>query len=327
MGNGLLRKRESTMAVERRRADPSDAVYLWAVGECGSFSAAARALGVSTSTLTRAVESLELRLGQQLVVKTPSGVLLTEAGEEVSERGRTIDQQLAAIDRLSSQDRLDEGRVTLVAPDGISAYVIAPQLADFSMAHPKIQVALDSGFWAHDPVGLQADIQIQFDDVADPEHRAFELAYIHYCLFASPAYVAMYGEPRTLAEAAGHRYLHHVAQHRQKSAWAPKFEAFQALANIVMETNNSVALMQAVQAGSGIAALPSGVVRGVPELVMVGEGPVATVRLWMSHHHERSRGRIRIVADWLRTLFDERDRPWYRPEFVHPNDFRLDKAA
>ena len=327
MGNGLLRKREWAMAVERRRADPGDVVYLWAVAESGSFSAAARALNISTSTLTRAVENLELRLGLQLVVKTSSGVVLTQAGEEVRDRGRTIVNELAAIDRLAAQERQEAGRVTLVAPDGISAYVIAPQLADFSMANPRIQVALDSGFWAHDPVGLQADIQIQFDDVADPEHRAYELAHVHYCLFAAPAYVNVYGKPETLAETAGHRYLHHVAQHRQKGAWSPKFEHFQALANVVMETNNSVALMQAVQAGSGIAALPSGVVRGVPELIMLGEGPVASVRLWMSHHHDRGRGRIKIVADWLRGLFDARERPWYRPEFVHPDDFRQARAA
>lgn len=297
----------------------------WAVAESGSFSGAAKALGVTVSTVTRRVEDLEKRLNVRLLERTPQGVVLTEAGEEAFELARTMERSAAAFERLSrDRDRKPEGRVRMMAPDGIAAYSLAPAYAEFARANPKIMLELDCGFWPADPLVERPDIALQYDEPTDPDAIPTPVAHIHYCLFAAPAYVDLYGAPESLQVAAGHRYIHHVAQTRQKSAWRAQFEAFQSLANISVATNSSSVVLNACREGAGIAALPSGVVaEAAPELLMVGGGPVASVKLWMLHHRElRRTARIRLVTDWVRSVFDTRACPWFRPEFEHPDSFR-----
>jgi DNA-binding transcriptional LysR family regulator len=316
------------MLVERHRADWQTLRYFWAVAEMGSFAAAARTLGVATSTLTRAVEEMEARLGVNLLHRTRSGVTLTDDGEEVLDQTRTMARAASVIDRLAAGERRDEGVVQIVAPDGVAAYALAPAVADFQRAHPKIAIEMDCGFWPTDPLGGRADIVVQYDEVTDPDAVPVVLGHMHFCLFAAPAYIELYGAPPSLAEAAGHRYLHHPAQNKQKEVWSPKYEAFQGLANVALQSNSSGVIVEAVRAGAGIATLPTGVVRRAPELVMLGQKPVATLKLWMSHQQGRGKGRTRLVMNWLREQFDSRRYPWYRPEFIHPDEFKgLDVAA
>jgi DNA-binding transcriptional LysR family regulator len=63
------------------------------VVETGSFLAAAKSLGVSRTTLRRRVEALEARAGVPLLKSTPQGILLTEAGEVLAQRGRIMMQE------------------------------------------------------------------------------------------------------------------------------------------------------------------------------------------------------------------------------------------
>jgi len=309
------------MAIARQRLDWEQLKAFWAVAESGSFAAAARTMGVVPSTLTRGVEELERRLGVQLLHRRPGGVALTGDGAEILDATRTMANSAARIERLGDSDS-QGGVVQMAAPDGISAYVIAPAMAEFQAAHPRVALVLDCGFWPSDPLGVERDVAVQYDEVTDPDVVATPLAHIHYCLFASRSYVELYGAPPSLAEAAGHRYLHHIAQTRQKGGWAPQFESFQGLANVTLQTNSSSAVLEAARNGAGIAALPSGVVRLAPELVMLGQRPVASVRLWMGYRRERAKGRVRLVIDWLKSLFEAREHGWYRPEFLHPDEFR-----
>jgi DNA-binding transcriptional LysR family regulator len=309
--------------------DWSDLRMFWAVAESGSFAAAARALGVQVSTVARRIDDLEERLAVRLLERSPQGVALTEAGEEAFELARTMERSATAFERLSrDRDRRPEGRVRVMTPDGVGAYILAPAYADFVRENPKITLELECGFWPADPLSERPEIAIQYDEPKDPDAIATPLAHIHYCLFAARSYVDLYGLPDTLQVAAGHRYIHHIAQTRQKEGWRGRFEAFQELANVSMLTNSSSVVLGATREGAGISALPSGVVRIAPELVMVGGGPVASVRLWMLHHRDlRRTARIRLVTDWIKTLFDTRTHAWFRPEFEHPDSFRHAPAA
>jgi DNA-binding transcriptional LysR family regulator len=90
-----------------------------------------------------------------------------------------------------------------------------------------------------------------------------------------------------------------------------------------MVVNSSTALVQAVKAGAGIAAMPTAIVPLAPELVMLDIPPLAAATLWLCHHREAQKSaRVMRVADWLTSIFDSRERPWFRPEFVHPSEFK-----
>jgi DNA-binding transcriptional LysR family regulator len=310
--------------VSRQKADWSDLRVFWAVAETGSFGAAARALGVSQPTVTRRMEDLELRLGAQLLVRSPTGVSLTEAGSMIYDQVLTMERSAESIERMVlDKDRRPEGHLAVAAPDGLAGFVIAPALPSFLQANPKISISLDCGFWSGRPPVGHTDLFVEFDEAGDnAEFVSTPLAYVHYGLFASQSYLSLYGTPKSLQEVASHRLLNHSAMTRQPETWAPRTEALHKLADCSLLTNSSTATIMAARAGAGISSMPTWVATIAPELVMLDLPPMARLQLWVRHHQAISRSaRIKLVVEWLKELFDPRAQPWYRAEFVHPAEF------
>jgi DNA-binding transcriptional LysR family regulator len=310
--------------VVRQKADWSDLRVFWAVAETGSFGAAARALGMSQPTVTRRMEDLEARLGAQLLVRSPTGVSLTEAGALIYDQVLTMERSSEAIERMVlDKDHRPEGHIGMAAPDGLGGFVIAPALPGFLQANPKISISLDCGFWSDRPPMGHTDLFVEFDDGGDKaDFVSTPLACVHYALFASQGYLALYGTPKSLQEVASHRLLQHSAMTRQPESWAPKTEALHKLADWSLTTNSSTATFLGTRAGAGISSLPTWVAAIAPELVMLDIAPMARLQLWVRHHQAVSRSaRVKLVVEWLKELFDPRTQPWYRAEFIHPAEF------
>jgi DNA-binding transcriptional LysR family regulator len=318
-----IRGSDTSVLVGRQRIDWADLRVFLAVAETGSFSGAAKVLGLTQPTVSRRLDELEARLNAQLVIRGVSGVTLTEAGDLIRDHVVTMERSAQAIERLAlSRDKRDEGRVRIAAPDGLAAFLLAPRLPEFQRENPKIAISLDAGLWPQDEVRSEVDISLQFDENRHNENVATRLATYHYCLFASPDYVRLYGRPRTLAEVADHRVIDMTAHTRQPETWHPKAAALQKLWNSQIETNSSAVVMVAVRGGAGIAALPTVALTVAPELVMIGDTPLAKLTLWLVHHADAAKTeRLRRVIAWLNQVFDNRENPWYREEFVPPSEF------
>src|ERR1019366_7391672 len=116
-----------------------------AVAECGGFTAAARAIGVSQPAVSRAVRDLERTCGFDLLERTPRGVRLTRAGEsfllnarEVIGAMRTAEESVAALGGLG------HGRLHVGASTTIATYVLPAFIGRFLEDHPGVDVRLDS---------------------------------------------------------------------------------------------------------------------------------------------------------------------------------------
>ncbi len=313
----------SSVVIGRQRVDWADLRVFLAVAETGSFSAAAKLLGITQPTISRRLDELEERLNVKLVERSAQGVALTEAGELIRDHVITMERSAQAIERLAlGRDKRDEGRVRISAPDGLAAFWLAPRLPEFQRENPKIAVSLDAGLWPSDEMRGEADLSLQFEESKHVDNVVTRLATYHYGLFASAEYIRLYGAPRTLAEVADHRVVHHVAQRHQTEGWHPKAGALQAMWNRQIETNSSAAVLVAIRAGAGIGALPTAALTVAPELVMISDGPLAKLTLWLVHHRDaRKTERTRRVMDWLKRVFDNRSNPWYREEYVSPVQF------
>ncbi|MGQ0533768.1 MAG: LysR family transcriptional regulator [Caulobacteraceae bacterium] len=312
-----------SVVIGRQRVDWGDLRVFLAVAETGSFSGAAKLLGLTQPTVSRRLEDLEARLSVRLVNRGAHGVALSEAGELIRDHVITMERSAQAIERLAlGRDKRDEGRVRISAPDGLAAFWLAPRLPEFQRENPKISVSLDAGLWPGDEMRGESDLSLRFDESKHADDVVTRIATYHYCLFASPEYIRLYGAPRTLAEVADHRVVHHVAQRHQTETWHPKAGALQALWNRQIETNSSAAALVAIRSGAGIGALPTAALTVAPELIMISDGPLAKLTLWLVHHREaRNTERTRRVMDWLKRVFDNRANPWYREEYVSPADF------
>ena len=295
----------------------------WAVVEAGSFAAAGRALGIGQPTITRRVEDLEARLNTKLLVRSPTGISMTEAGALIHDHVQTMERCAEQIEHLVvNKDRREEGRVTLSVPDGVGSLLLAPAMADFIRVNPRIGLSLDGGLWPEYPINGDKGISLTFERPDNPDMICTRLATFHYGIFAASSYLDLYGTPQSLADAAGHRWVVHSAYGREKESWGQKTGALRDLATINIETNSSSALLTAVKTGAGMAPMPTYVAVLEPDLVMLDFPPLAKPTLWMCHHRDIARAaRIQRVADWLVSQFDPRERPWFRTEFIAPSQF------
>lgn len=309
--------------IMRQRADWSDLRVFYAVAETGSFSEAAAQLGLTQPTISVRIRDLEARLGVRLFNRSPHRLSLTEAGEKIHDHVVTMERSAAAVERLvAGEDKKDEGRVIIAAPDGLATYFLMPELARFFREHPDISVGVDCGLWTDNEVGSSVDVSLQFDEVSNQDVVTTPLGYYHYCLYSSQSYLDLYGTPTSLAGVADRRYIHHVAYTRQPDNWAIKLGALQGLASVGMASNSSSAIIEAVRKGAGIALLPTAVSSFAPELVMLDLPPLARLELRMCVHRDLAgAARIRRVTSWLKEVFDRKTKPWFRAEFVHPSEF------
>ena len=248
---------------------------------------------------------------------------MTEAGALIHDHVQTMERCAEQIEHLAlDKDRREEGRVMVSAPDGVGSLLLAPALADFARVNPLIGLSLDCGMWPDNPVNGDEGITLSFDRPDNPDLICTRLATLHYVIFAASSYLDLYGTPRTMAEVAGHRWVLHSAYGREKESWGQKTGALRDLCMVNIETNSSSALLNAVKAGAGVTAMPTYVAVLEPELVTLDFPSLAKPTLWMSHHRDIARAaRIQRVTDWLTALFDQRERPWFRAEYIPPREF------
>lgn len=318
-----IQKSALTQAAARQKADWDDLRVFYYVVKAGSLTAAATALGLTQPTVTRRLDELEARLGAQLLIRGPGRTAVTEAGEAVYDKVLTMERSAGDIERLIvDHDRRPEGRVGLSAPDGVAGFFLAPHVAAFQRENPKILLSINSGLWPDAPLRAPTDVFLQFTEETGPDMIVTEVATFHYVLVASRQYLDIYGEPRSLADVALTRYVHHTGQRHQPGTWDSKTSSVLELADPSLETNSSLAMMMAIKYGGGVGPVPTGLLRLEPDLVVLDAPRVASPKLWMTYHHDVARSaRIRRVVDWVKAVFDPRIHPWYRTEFVHPSEF------
>lgn len=306
-----------------RRVDWSLLRIFSAVAQEGGINAAARTLGVNPSTITRSLDELEQQLNVVLIVRGPKGITLTEAGQTAYHRTVTMARTAAALElEVRDAESAPEGRVRVAAPDGVAGYFVTPHVPEFLRAHPKIRLSIDCALWQEHPMEGEVDLTLTYVEPKNPDVVARPIAYMHHALFASREYVSLYGAPSRVDEVLKHPYVHHVAQTHQREIWDARAAAFQVLIDKRMETNSSAVAVEAVRNGAGIAAMPTAIAAREPDLVMLDTPTLAPARLWLVHHRDGARAaRVKVVKDWLKSIFDPRTHPWYREEFVHPRDF------
>ncbi len=305
------------------RIDWSDLRVFLQVAESGSLSAAAKALQMSQPTVSQNIKNLETSLNTQLFVRGASGVELTTAGVQLRERALPMQRAAASIESLSREgDDALEGRVKVAAPDGILSFWIAPRIAAFQRMYPGIKFSFDAGLWPDNPLMNELDISVQYEQPAGNDRVVEPLATVHYAPVATRRYLEIYGEPKTHAEMASHRWVHHAALKQQQDTWDKRAEAALRLSPYNVETNSSAVIAMALMANAGLAYLPTFVTAMFKDFVMIGRTAAASPMLYLVYDPRVARvARCEVVLRWIRQMFSADANPWFQSEFVHPDDF------
>ncbi|WP_199767899.1 LysR family transcriptional regulator [Ketobacter alkanivorans] len=136
--------------------------YFLAVANCGSFSMAAKALGVNHSTVSRRIQVLEERHGVRLLDRTPTGYQMTEAGASIYDIVQTIqDNELKASRVLLGQDSRLEGNIKLTMPHDLFESCLAAPVKQFCHQHPAIELSLLVSHGLKNLANREADIAVR----------------------------------------------------------------------------------------------------------------------------------------------------------------------
>ena len=186
-------------------AAPSEMAFFSVLARCGSFSAAARELDISTPAVSKRLAQMEARLGVRLLHRTTRRIGLTPEGETYLLHARRI---LAAIDDMeqlvSHTQGQPQGLLRVNATLGFGRSHIAPLIARFVRQHPQVQVQLQLSV---DPPALDLDafdVCIRFGAPPDARVMARRIAPNRRLLCASPAYLARRGTPEVPQDLARH---------------------------------------------------------------------------------------------------------------------------
>lgn len=238
-------------------ADLHDVSMFVRVIDAGSFTAAARLLGVPKSSASRRVRQLEDALGVQLVQRSTRHLRLTDAGREYYER---VSSALAGVQEAQSavadlHDR-PRGTVRLVAPSEWSGWILAPIVAMFLERYPDIRIDLSLTDRQVDLLREGFDLGLVAGPLPDSSLVTRTIRVIESGLFASQAYLARHGTPETVADLAHHACIvRRPGPTNRLSITSPRGVETVVVTGPVA-TDDRGFMYEAVRAGIGIGVLP-----------------------------------------------------------------------
>lgn len=191
-------------------ADLSAARAFVAVANSGGFREAAKATGISASSLSGAVKRLEDQLGIRLLNRTTRSVVTTEAGGHVLEKllAAMADVE-AALDRANDYREMPRGTIRLNVPVNAARLVLPRILPGFTRAFPgvSVEIVVEHGFV--DILAADCDAGIRYDERLTKNMVALPIgpARQRFATAASPAYLARYGKPEHPRDLLDHACL------------------------------------------------------------------------------------------------------------------------
>jgi DNA-binding transcriptional LysR family regulator len=233
-----------------------------AVADEGGFAAAARALDLSPAAVTRLVADLEEHIGTRLLQRTTRRVSLTEAGEAYLLRVRSIladvDEAFAAAQAHTSDIA---GVLRLLAPPALAVHILAPLVAGFRQAHPRVMLDIhvdssnEPAIGDYDVTLLGADERYNTSVIARP------IVSLDGIMCASPEYLRAHGAPKVPEDLAHHQCL--LRRHAETrpallrlTEPGPAGRTVEVAVQPVCVANHIDTLLRATMDGAGLSAQP-----------------------------------------------------------------------
>ncbi len=253
-----------------------------AVASAGSFTHAGQMLDLSQSAVSRQISALEEEIAAQLFQRHARGLTLTDEGELLYSAVSDVLSRLAqAEEALKNVQASPRGSLKVTLSHGLGAFWLVPRLNEFLREYPELQVHLVLDEHELDLAQRAADLALRMRAPVQADLIQRKLFTVHRHIYASLDYIARVGAPHTFDDLASHRVIAYgetAAPEIRDINWL--LDAASRLAPArrprALRINNVACILQATEAGLGIAALPDyiaynrpGLVRVLPEV----EGP------------------------------------------------------
>jgi len=237
--------------------DLNEIVVFAKVVQAQSFTAAARALGLPKSTVSRKVSALEERLGTRLLQRTTRTLSLTDAGRAYHVHAARVVSELEEADRaVSSMQGAPRGLLRVTAP--LAFDLLGPIVSSYLVRYPEVDVQMTCTDRVVDLVDEGFDLAVRAGRLADSSLVARQLGAGHNLVVASPRLLARYGAVRRPQDLERLPALVFGAG-PERARWRLVREGDEVTVSVTprFETNDYGILQEAALAGVGVALLPA----------------------------------------------------------------------
>jgi DNA-binding transcriptional LysR family regulator len=279
-----------------------------AIANTGSFTEAARQLGLAKSVVSERLKDLERSLGAKLVQRTTRRVALTADGATFYERAKRMlrEAELAASE-LTDRRGTVAGPLRISAPVSFGYLHLGPALFGFLAQYPGIDLTLDLEDRFVDLLDEGYDAVVRHGPVHSKRIIVKPVAMSTRLLVASPAYLKRWGKPASVEDLKEHKGI--IYSYRAGADW--RFHAARRFISVqprtVLRVNNGLIMREAAVRGLGIALLPTFFLEATRKrsLRVIDVGAKAEgATLYIGYpEHLRASAKIRALTTWLQGAF------------------------
>ena len=175
-----------------------------AAADAASFKEAAQRLGASPQAITRAVQELEVQVGEVLFHRNTRGNQITEFGEQLAREARASLSRIDSLFQRPSAQARDgmTGVLRIAAPISLGRMFIAPLLRDIGRQHPGIRFDLRLSDQIADVVDEKIDIGVRLGFLRDSRYIAKSVTKLNFHIVGAPELIAARGTPADLEQLA-----------------------------------------------------------------------------------------------------------------------------
>lgn len=278
--------------------------------DLGSFTRAAKELGLGQPAISKQIAALEARLGAQLLERSPRGLSPTPAGLVLHASAMRLLSDLEETEnRVRGVSQRPGGVVRVATPPALGRMYLIPSLPSFFARYPEIAVELSVGDQHVDLVKEGIDVALRVGPLKTSDLIARRIGSLQMITVATPTYLTAHGTPRDLGELAGHQLIAGQTQ----GATAPwNFKDADAPVSIApvgrIRSNDGEDLRASVLADLGITYGPTALFQsdlreGKVVQVLEAFAPEAIAIHAVSLGGRKAAERVRIFTDYLAATF------------------------
>jgi DNA-binding transcriptional LysR family regulator len=178
------------------------------VVEAGSFSEAARRLGVAKSAVSKQISLLEEEVGVRLLNRTTRKLSLTEAGNIYYRHcEHIVSRAEIALNELRQYQNQPTGTLRVSSPISFGRALLIPVIKELRNLYPLLKIDLQLSDEVIDMVENSIDLTVRIGQLQDSNLIAKKLCDTPVVIFASPEYLASYGPPKTPSDLIDHQWI------------------------------------------------------------------------------------------------------------------------
>lgn len=285
------------MVQKRTAVDWADLPILLAVKRHGTLRAAAKALGLSHSTVLRRLRTVETSLGSRMLERLPSGRHeLTPAGHEVFETAQHLEDLVMVMERHVQGRDLELAGPLRVTMPGTFMPLLARDLGAFCDRYPKIDLTIEAGLGFANLAHRESDVALRIAAAPSPELVGRRLVTVRVGVYGSETYLATKSRGTSIAR---HDFIgwDPSLAHVEFARWITKHYPH---ARIRCRITHDSQLRDAVDSGLGVTVVPCAFGDAQPgwrRLALISD---LAAPLWvLSHRDLRDTARTRALRDLL----------------------------